>query len=51
LASLCAFLAWNDERRFPQSEGFFGKNKLIDCIVDAMEEGQVTYELLVKHQI
>ncbi len=51
LASLCAFFAWLEERRFPQSEGFFGKMKFIDCLVDAMEEGEVTYELLVKHQI
>jgi len=51
LANICAFLAYNEERRFPQSEGFFGKQKLIDCLVDAMQEEQVSYELLVKHQI
>ena len=51
LANICAFLAENEERRFPQSDGFFGKKKLIDCLVDAMEEGQVPDELLVKHQI
>jgi len=51
LAGICAFLAHNEERRFPQSEGFFGKQKLIDCLVDAMQEEQVSYELLKKHQI
>ncbi len=51
LASFCAFLAWNEERRFPQKDGYLGKLKLIDCLVDAMEEGHVPYELLVKHQI
>jgi len=51
LASFCAFLAWNEERRFPQRMGYLGKLKLIDCLVDAMQEGQVPYELLVKHQI
>jgi len=51
LANICAFLAHNEERRFPQWKGFFGKQKLIDCLVDAMEKGHVPYELLVKHQI
>ena len=51
LVNIVAFLAENEERRFPQSDGFFGKQKLIDCLVDAMEEGQVTDEFLVKHQI
>jgi len=51
LASFCAFCARLEERRFPQSMGYLGKWKLIDCLVDAMVEGQVTYELLVKHQI
>ena len=51
LVNICVFFAENEERRFPQSDGFFGKQKLIDCLVDAMEEGQVPDELLVKHQI
>jgi len=51
LANICAFLAENEERRFPQWKGFFGKQKLIDCLVDAMEEGQVPFELLKRHQI
>ncbi len=51
LANICAFLANNEETRFPQREGYFGKNKLIDCLVDAMQEEHVSYELLVKHQI
>ena len=51
LANICAFLAHNEERRFPQREGYFGKNKLIDCLVDAMEEEQVSRDLLEKHQI
>jgi len=51
LANIVAFLAENEERRFPQWKGFFGKQKLIDCLVDAMEEGQVTDKFLVKHQI
>jgi len=30
---------------------FFGKQKLIDCLVDAMEEEHVSRDLLEKHQI
>jgi len=51
LANICAFLAQLEERRFPQKKGFFGKQKLIDCLVDAMQEGQVPFELLKRHQI
>jgi len=51
LANICAFLARLEEIRFPQKKGFFGKRKLIDCLVDAMEEGEVPYKLLKKHQI
>lgn len=51
LANICAFLAYNEERRFPQRQGYFGKNKLIDCLVDAMEEEHVSRDLLEKHQI
>ena len=51
LANICAFFARLEERRFPKWKGFLGKQKLIDCLVDVMEEEEVTYELLVKHQI
>jgi len=51
LANICAFLAHNEERRFPQKDGYLGKLKLIDCLVDAMEEEQVTRDVLEKHQI
>ena len=51
LANFCSFLAHNEERRFPQRDGFFGKNKLIDCLLDAMEDEQVSRDLLEKHKI
>ncbi len=51
LANICAFFARLEERRFPKWKGFLGKQKLIDCLVDVMEEEEVTYELLKKHQI
>jgi len=51
LANIVAFLAENEERRFPQRMGYLGKWKLIDCLVDAMVEGQVTRDVMEKHQI
>ena len=51
LASFCAFFARLEERRFPQKMGYLGKWKLIDCLVDAMVEGQVTRDVMEKHQI
>ncbi len=51
LASFCAFFARLEEIRFPQREGFLGKWKLIDCLLDAMDKGHVPREILERHQI